>query len=427
MKNFIAILLLCNLAVEPFAQPADQPRVGEKMPDFELRVNNKKTSLQDYSGRWLILDFWAQSCRACFDTFPKANQMQLKFHDNLDWVLVGYTGGSLSRGIEKVYDRVAKRQNLTLRTAYDSVFFNKWGISSVPHIFIIDPNGVLTAVTGGRDITAEKIAQMIQGVPVSFYPKNSEYSVFDPIKQNTDLLNVTLLARWNGEAQNAGFPIDAFINLKTERAKGWSVSMLSLAELYNYAYLGKSFWYPNDTTLYGKYFPSPILNLKDTTSFNADYTFNVGQGTYNFYFKSSNPKLNKADVMTALQESLQNTFDYQVNMEQREMPVWKVVSTRPVKKKSTNDGIVGPYFSGGNVISGFTVKNYPIKNFIQLLTANLPNANHLPYINETGISTINFSIDTDMTDLESIRKILTKNGLDIVKSSKTMKVMVIRD
>jgi|GEM_PF-3871412 len=66
------------------------------MPDFELRVNNKKTSLQDYSGRWLILDFWAQSCRACFDTFPKANQMQLKFHDNLDWVLVGYTGGSLS-------------------------------------------------------------------------------------------------------------------------------------------------------------------------------------------------------------------------------------------------------------------------------------------------------------------------------------------
>lgn len=52
----------------------------------------------------------------------------------------------------------------------------------------------------------------------------------------------------------------------------------------------------------------------------------------------------------------------------------------------------------------------------------------MPFVDETGITeNVDFSIAADMTDLADIKKQLNKMGLDFVKGTKKMKVIVISD
>ena len=413
-----------------------KPEVGKRMPDFSFsnvkNYNRNRVSLDDFKGKWLFIDFWKLSCSACIGSFPKLNELQKQFPEKVQFLLVGLNNQRNGKGIEKLFDRVSKNRNLKITAAFDSVLFRDWDIGSVPHIYIIDPEGILRFITGGRDLTSGKVRILLEGKEVSFYPKGADDSRPDfdvtGIFGSEQILGISILTRWNGEQQHSGYNIDRFEKFpRKEWGKGWSVTMATLFELYNYAYWGRNFWLPSDTAFYGKIWAFPILELRDSSLFNFDYKDDVGKGTYNYSLKIPDERVSLKAITNEMQRSLEYVFGYKPSIENREMPVWKLIAKRGAELKLRTKG-GSPFFSGGNVVAGFTIRNHSMDEFLALATCNLPNEQRLAFINETGIpGNVDIRIDTDMTNYQDVREALQQYGMDLVKGKKEMKVLVLKN
>ena len=128
--------------------------------------------------------------------------------------------------------------------------------------------------------------------------------------------------------------------------------------------------------------------------------------------------------MEVLQRELHNWFNYEIKLEIRKMPYWKLIASE--KAKINLPTKVHKSFYQGIPHVGFKAKNYPLKNLIVQLWAN--NQGEPPFIDETGIKgNIDISLDCVLTNLDDVKKALGKYGLNLIKGEKDMKVIVIRD
>lgn len=427
-----------------FKSDVTKPEVGKPMPDFKLdnitHYKLKEASLEDFKGKWLFLDFWFPGCVTCIKSFPKVSAFHEEFKDQALFLLIGVNSQEFW-GINNLYERLRKKQNLKMASAYDSVLVKRWSIHSMPHIIIVDPKGIVRHITGGRDMTSDKIRDMIAGRDVSFYPKDINQSEFDAEaftdasntrKEISDkLLYRSVLTKWDGEKQ-AATDIESYLKYV---GPGIQVSMLTLATLYKLAYIGKDSWSMRKDSLFGRVYPNLVLEVSDSSLFEYDFQFEVGKGTYNYSLTVSKDKATPVHIMNIMQQELKNVFGFEVSIETRAMPVWKFITTDPMKlKKLRSEG--GEFFfdGGGGIysdgIAGFTARNFPFRSFLYLMTRHI-NDGQIPFINETGMDESSFNIDITidalLSDRDQVRKALQQHGMDFVKGEKEMKVIVIRD
>ena len=177
MKVYIWSFFLGLVSILSQAQPAENLKVGEKCPDFTLldvhHPPSKNVRLADFAGKWLIVDFWNKACVICPRSFPKLSELQEIFRDSVHFLLIGINNTRFNAGIEGFYEKLRLRDNLQLSIAYDSVAKNALGVRTVPHILVVDPKGVIRAVTLPDELNEEVLRSFLSG-------KNP------PIKQKTD-------------------------------------------------------------------------------------------------------------------------------------------------------------------------------------------------------------------------------------------------
>lgn len=420
-------------------QDVTMPEVGKPMPDFTLdnitHFSTPRASLMDFKGKWLILDFWFTSCAACIHSFPKVNIIHKEFKRELNWIMVGLLDHEY-KNTRALYERIREKQKLEMPVAYDSALFARWNIHSMPYILIIDPDGIVRFITGGRDLTSEKIKDLLAGKKVNFYPKEINRSEFvpseDAVKEKTDTLSSNLLYRsvvrkWAGERQGV-IDIISWVKWPKKYLKdGYTISMVPLYGLYNYAYIGGSDWDASDS-LNGKFYPKPILEICDTSLFQHDFTFDVGKGTYNYSLTIPPADVSQSTIMTLMQRDLKTAFKYDVAVETRTMPVWKLIAKPGAAKKLKTKG-GEKFFTPGSNVTGYKIVNWPCQYLIASLSFYLNERYRGEvFVDETGISgNIDFTFEADMTNMSDIRKNLHKQGLDLVRGTKELKVIVIRD
>jgi len=217
MKTHQAILLLIFLLgnnLETQSQPiVSKPEVGKPMKAFTFNnVRNYKKSqvcLEDFKGKWLFLEMWTATCRACIAAFPKSQKFQDEFSGRIEFFLVGLNTVRHNKGIEKVYDNAVKNTQFRIPTAFDSLVFTAWDVSAVPTIFIVDPQGTLRFITNGYDLTAEKIRDLIKGKEVSFLPmyddeEHAKYNVVQPLGGD-NVISCSALSHWKEEEISSGY------------------------------------------------------------------------------------------------------------------------------------------------------------------------------------------------------------------------------
>lgn len=413
-----------------------QPEVGKPMTDFTLdnitHYKTKKASLTDFKGKWLFLDFWFTGCIACIKAMPKVSALQQQFKDDVQFVLVGENDTKHNKGIETLYEKLRIKHDLRLASAYDSVLVNKWGISSMPYVIIINPAGIVQAITNGSVMEAEKIADLIAGKEVKFSPRSrSEMPLFTPANGTGTKRNMvyqSLLTKWNGEEQRMRDRIEHEIKYLKD-STGMNFSAVPLEWLYKWAYLGLVYLDSPRDSLYGQVYPAPVLEIEDSTPFQYDYTKTEDSGIYNYSLLAPPSKVSVPYVMNIMQNDLQNAFGYEVVIENRMMPVWNLMVISGAAKKLTTKG-GETYFKshdGSATITGFTLKNVPMQRLLNTITWSIY-ANQPPYFDATGITdNIDITIDALLTDREEIRKALQKNGLDLALGEKEFQVIVIRD
>lgn len=449
-KQIIYIFCFCLITKCIQAQPdqeSNYPKIGKPCPEFVLKdvqyFAKKQVSLNDFQGKPLILDFFAVGCTSCFTSFPKINELQHQFNDKLQIILVGKE----HRFIRSSYERFREKYELKLPVVYDTIVFNQFKISGVPHVVWIDKNGIVKAVTSSSDVNKKNLELFIDGKDFQFedysYDASKDrWSKFDYTKgflingnggNDEYFIQRSLLAKWE-----KGMPAFVATNIDRYVSAGLDLQVLGLplTDLYRLAYFGEpSDWFTWDTLLYAKYHYSPILEVKDPAVFKPDKWADAEKFSYSQILPPE--KRTATHMMEVMQRDLKNFFGYDVSIETRKMPYLKLVATDEAKiKLKTRGGKT----DASNSVAGVNFTNVPVSGTIVKDGGYLVTLVHvisynaylvskdLPLIDETGIKgNIDISFEAVMTDWEDIKKALQKQGLDLVKGEKDMKVIVIRD
>lgn len=428
---FLSCLIVSQLSANDL-NSKEKPVVGKPIHDYTFtnirNYHKNEISINEFRGKWLILDLWSIGCTSCIQSFPKINQLQLEFKENIQFILVG----RLYKNIVEVFDKIQQRQQLTVVTAFDSVLFNKWGVTSVPHIVIIDPTGIVKAITKTEDLTNARLKNLVAGNEVTFFEKDNYLNQpeFDPESfiDKDQLIYQSILVKSQGEKIYTGYyPID-FVTLGDQyKKKGYRQSGVPLIWLYKAAYLGKFTFTDYNAADYGTIAINPILELYDSSDFIDSRT--DSRILYNYYLHLPLHAYTLENLMTCLQQDLTRSFSYKAAVEKRMLPVWLVVAKPKASKKiRTKGGTRYSTASEGSITAGFKATNIPMKSFMNLLFSHQFSYTRYPIFDITGITeNIDVEINADLTNMEDIKRELNRLDLDLILGKREMKVLVIRD
>jgi len=171
------ILLVGALLCLNFSVTAQQKhsafKVGAKLPDsiwqysYKL-INNKDgkftTSLKEYEGKLIILDFWASWCGSCLAKFPELDSLQAQFKDRLVILLVNSinTKDKLEH-MQKVLTGAAEETKQTQLNSIinDKMLMNLFPHQYLPHYVWIGAKGDVLAITPAEFVNATNIEQLL--------------------------------------------------------------------------------------------------------------------------------------------------------------------------------------------------------------------------------------------------------------------------
>ena len=127
-------------------------------------VNGKPVKLSDFRGKYVLLDFWASWCKPCREENPVLRKAYA------DYKTKGFT--ILSVSLEKPGDRESwltaiKADAMVWTNVSDLNFWQndaavKYGITSIPANFLIDPTGKMVAKNLRGDQLQKKLAEIIK-------------------------------------------------------------------------------------------------------------------------------------------------------------------------------------------------------------------------------------------------------------------------
>jgi thiol-disulfide isomerase/thioredoxin len=116
------------------------------VPDFTLKdEQGKEISLSDYSGKVVILNFWASWCPPCKAEMPEFNKMNNELKDSKDIVLltINLTDGQRETKEKAVKFLKDNKYSLTALFDVQGTVADIFGIQSIPTTVVIDRDGYL--------------------------------------------------------------------------------------------------------------------------------------------------------------------------------------------------------------------------------------------------------------------------------------------
>jgi len=130
-------------------------------PDFTLKfLDGAETSLKDYRGQVVMLNFWATWCAPCRQEMPEMQGLWQKFKDK-GFVILAV---SEDEGHEKRIQGFVKKLKLTFPILLDpqGEVSDQYKLTGLPTTFLIDRHGKLvTTVVGLRDWRSSESVALI--------------------------------------------------------------------------------------------------------------------------------------------------------------------------------------------------------------------------------------------------------------------------
>jgi thiol-disulfide isomerase/thioredoxin len=134
--------------------------VGNKAPalHFKWISNGKETSLDDFKGKVVMIDFWATKCAPCISSFPEIAALQ-EHYKNSPVAIIGVTSimgyfvdtpnkrtVNTANAPEKetaLMPPYMKNMGMTWRVAFteEDVMNVQYGVLAIPHVTILDKEG----------------------------------------------------------------------------------------------------------------------------------------------------------------------------------------------------------------------------------------------------------------------------------------------
>lgn len=139
MNNFLRILFLAALALSAGVASAES-FVFKDMQGHDQR-------LQDYRGKWVLVNFWATWCPPCLEEIPDLISLS-EAHKNKDLVVIGV---ALDSTKESVVEFVAKKKVSYPIVVGDYDLAAQVGeVEALPTSYLYDPSGKLVSYQQGK-------------------------------------------------------------------------------------------------------------------------------------------------------------------------------------------------------------------------------------------------------------------------------------
>ena len=151
-KNYflllVAILALFFVLNGPtFAQIEE----GGDAPNFTLKnLEGKEVSLNEFRGKYVLLNFWATWCGPCKIEMPSLETLYQRFK-NKNFEMLAISNDMYGATVVKAFVK-ANKINFPVLLDQQLKASNKFGVISLPSTFMIDPKGkIIGAILGAEN------------------------------------------------------------------------------------------------------------------------------------------------------------------------------------------------------------------------------------------------------------------------------------
>jgi thiol-disulfide isomerase/thioredoxin len=159
----IAMLLLLLMTMFVHASGLMNPVPGEpKAENFSLMsANGGEISLDDYRGKFVLVNFWATWCPPCVKEMPALNALHNELKSNNFRVVGVHVGPALATVKQYLNDRpvdfdIVIDKNMSLAS---------WEVAGLPTTFLVNPAGkIIYRATGEREWDSSEMVEFIKEI-----------------------------------------------------------------------------------------------------------------------------------------------------------------------------------------------------------------------------------------------------------------------
>ncbi|MGJ1247450.1 TlpA family protein disulfide reductase [Sphingobacterium sp. UBA7038] len=389
-------------------------QIGDNIPEelwhLPLQIVNHPdrkgtTTLNDYRGKLIILDFWATWCGSCIANMPKISKLQEELGDEVQVLLI------TKEKLPKV-DQFFKRNPFSLISVVNDETFNRlFTHLAIPHYSIINKQGTIQAITSSDQITTDNIRRILDD-------RTAEVTVKIDRDTKSPLLTTSNLPLDRLSHHSVLFEgrLDGFPSSVDQREYGDVVGVtytnMALAKLFK-AVFRKLYPDLNDKRF--------LFESGDSTKFFYPVHNTISskqewykKNLYSYEVLVKNEKSN--DIFNHMLNDLNNHTQFSGILTTRKRRCIQLV----FRKKSSSYGKDAGMMNGQQK----NFEDIPVEN----LVSYLDDSSQIPFPVINGINSpkkVNVTITSKFENLEDIRKQLNKQGLDLIDVLADIPVFVI--
>ena len=193
--------VLCGLlylfSCAAHARAPMEPVTGE--PEAEVftldAIDGTSVRLDDYRGKFVLLNFWATWCAPCRKEMPALDRLHKKLNNGGFEVIGIHVGPSLS-GVKKFLDQVPVEFTILID---QNMELSNWGVLGLPTTFLISPEGkFIYRAVGEREWNSAKMVRFLTKV-MSTHQRLVQDKVPAPARNTSFLGNLKESLGWNSE------------------------------------------------------------------------------------------------------------------------------------------------------------------------------------------------------------------------------------